>query len=103
MERKFVNSCRMMHNLIKLHHVVKIHEQLQRTYKRTDVLTQRLECTPVGRSILFRLSTHALQAPMRVNNELTMTKSLIHYDVYVPMSCLSSWLQSLPTKRENKQ
>ena len=28
-----------------------------------------------------------------------MTKLLIHYDVYVPMSCLSSWLQSLPTTR----
>ena len=50
---------------------------------------------------------------MRVNNELKMTKMfslllkeltfifylLIHYDVYVPMSWLSSWLQSLPTKR----
>ena len=34
-------------------------------------------------------STHALQALMSVNNELTMTKLLIHYDVYVTMSCLS--------------
>ena len=92
MERKLVIFCRMMHNLLKLHHMVisNFTDSLQQTDKRTDGLTQRLKCAPVGRAILFRLSTHALQALMRVNNELTVTKLLIHYDVYVPMSCLSS-------------
>ena len=36
---------------------------------------------------------------MKVNNELTMTKLSMHSDVYALMSCLSLWLQSLPTKR----
>ena len=102
MERKLVISCRMMHNLIKLHHVVKSYEQchsLTTVDGQTDSgLTQRLKCAPAGRAILLRLSTHALHALIIMNNELTMMKLLINYDIYVPISCLSSWLQSLPTK-----
>ena len=30
MERELVISCRMMHNLIKLHHVIKSYEQFHR-------------------------------------------------------------------------
>ena len=80
MERKFVISCRIMHNLIKLHHVARLRvvsyftDRLQRMDKQTDGLTQRIKCIPVGRAILFRLSTHALQALVRVNNELTTMK-----------------------------
>ena len=36
---------------------------------------------------------------MRVNDELKMTELLMDSDVYALVSCLSSWLKSLPTKR----
>ena len=60
MENKLVISCRMMHNLIKIYHVVQ--ELLAfslidqgGTDEWMDGLTQRLLYTPAGRAILFRL------------------------------------------------
>ena len=58
---KLIIFCRLMHDLIK---------RVMSYF--TDCLTgttnaYNIMCTPAVRAILFKLLTHALQAPMRVN------------------------------------
>ena len=67
MKSKLIFSCRMMHNLIKW--VMSYFTYWLRGEGRTDGWTDsyNIMCTPAVRAILFKLLTHALQAPMRVN------------------------------------
>ena len=51
----------MMHNLINIHHTVKSNDQFHWTDSHSVI------CTPAVSTILFRVKTHALQAPMIVN------------------------------------
>ena len=61
MKSKLIISCKMMHNLIK--------RVMSYFTGRTDGWTDsyNIMYTPAVRAILFKLLTHALQAPMRVN------------------------------------
>ena len=63
MKRKFIISCR--HYLIK-RVMSNYTDWLRGTNRWMDGLIYNM-CTPAVRAILFKLLTHALQAPMRVS------------------------------------
>ena len=65
MKSKLIISCRMMHNLIKRVMSYFTDWLSGRTDGWTD--SYNIMCTPAVRAILFKLLTHALQAPKREN------------------------------------